>query len=55
MAIYTIDQADNNLHNDQQMVICLKIKQNILWYLNLYMGTLRVKVKIKIIQYVHIR
>ena len=24
------DQTDGDLHNDQQMVICLKIKQNIL-------------------------
>ena len=28
MVICTIDHTDGDLHNDQQMVICLKIKQN---------------------------
>ena len=48
MVICTIDHTDGDLHNDQQMVICLMIKQNILWYLNLYMGTFRVGIKSKL-------
>ena len=54
------DQIDAGLYNvqtdaDLQMLICIMI---ILWYLNLYVGTFRVgikveiKVRIKIIQYV---
>ena len=40
-----------DLHNDHKIMICIMI---ILWYLNLYMGILRVgiKVKIKMIKYV---
>ena len=59
MVICTIDHTDGDLHNDQQNVICLKIKTEHTLNIEIYIWEplrvkVEIKVRIKIIQYVHI-